>query len=327
MSEATFYKHELASLGMLAGGALAWRASRRASAGRGSPFLTRRDYGPGCCSVRRWGWCSATCCGVDDPRRARVATDLCRLCFTAGRDGADVWPGMENRRCRRGTGGVVGDAVFAVVGQLCLRAVGAAGVIGNVGGMALGSVTAFMLYRRLPWLTAHDNAPPIVAAAPPEQVLGRAGSCAGCWRTLPNRPSLAMSGRAPASLRGAVGHRAERLVARLRFRTFGGNLDGPGAGRRDWRRGLAAPVDRQGWYPTYIPVVSVAPAAVLAYGGTATAIVGGALLGALLGPPLAAALSPSAQDFHPYVGNVLSMAFSTLLIVPALGLLPGSGGH
>ena len=29
MSEATFYKHELASLGMLAGGALAWRASRR----------------------------------------------------------------------------------------------------------------------------------------------------------------------------------------------------------------------------------------------------------------------------------------------------------
>lgn len=45
-------------------------------------------------------------------------------------------------------------------------------MIGNVGGMALGSVTAFMLYRRLPWLTAHDNAPPIVAAAPPEQVFG-----------------------------------------------------------------------------------------------------------------------------------------------------------
>ena len=66
-----------------------------------------------------------------------------------------------------------------------------------------------------------------------------------------------------------------------------------------WRRQWIA----KGWYPTYIPVVSVAPAAVLAYGGTATAIVGGALLGALLGPPLAAALSPSAQGFSSLCGQ------------------------
>ena len=197
MSEATFYKHELASrhVGRRCAG-LAGEPQGQALAG--SPFLTRRDYGPGCCSVRRWGWCSATCCGVDDPRRARVATDLCRLCFTAGRDGADVWPGMENRRCRRGTGALLVTPSSLLLVNFVFAPL-ALPVIGNVGGMALGSVTAFMLYRRLPWLTAHDNAPPIVAAAPPEQVLGRAGSCAGCWRTLPNRPSLAMSGRAPAS--------------------------------------------------------------------------------------------------------------------------------
>ena len=85
---------------------------------------------------------------------------------------------------------------------------------------------------------------------------------------------------------GAVGHRAERLVARLRFRTLAEILTAQALaaaiGVVVWRRQWIA----KGWYPTYIPVVSVAPAAVLAYGGTATAIVGGALLGALLGPPL-----------------------------------------
>ena len=127
MSEATFYKHELASrhVGRRCAG-LAGEPQGQALAGvrhflrDGTMALAAAQFDAGVGAQQ-------PAVGVDDPRRARVATDLCRLCFTAGRDGADVWPGMENRRCRRGTGGVVGDAVFAVVGQLCLRAVGAAG--------------------------------------------------------------------------------------------------------------------------------------------------------------------------------------------------------
>jgi hypothetical protein len=84
--------------------------------------------------------------------------------------------------------------------------------------------------------------------------------------------------------------------------------------RRQWRR--------LGWYPTYVPLVSVVPAAVLTYGGSWQVITSSALLGALIAPPLACALAKRVPgDMHPYIGNVLSMAISTLLIIPFIGLL------
>jgi hypothetical protein len=50
----------------------------------------------------------------------------------------------------------------------------------------------------------------------------------------------------------------------------------------------------------------------------------GALAGALVAPPLAATISRCLPaDFHPFVGNVASMSFSTVLIVPLLELVPG----
>ena len=43
----------------------------------------------------------------------------------------------------------------------------------------------------------------------------------------------------------------------------------------------------RGWYPTYVPLVSVVPAAILTYGGSWQVIGSSALLGALIAPPLA----------------------------------------
>jgi uncharacterized membrane protein len=54
-----------------------------------------------------------------------------------------------------------------------------------------------------------------------------------------------------------------------------------------WRRQWA----KKGFFPTFVPVVSVAPAAVLALNGSILSIVGGALLGAIVAPPLAAAIA------------------------------------
>jgi MFS transporter, ENTS family, enterobactin (siderophore) exporter len=73
-----------------------------------------------------------------------------------------------------------------------------------------------------------------------------------------------------------------------------------------------------------VPVVSVAPAAVLAFNGSIESIFGGALLGAIIAPPLAAAIaSRLPKDFHPFIGNVASMTISTAVTVPFLRLLPG----
>jgi hypothetical protein len=85
---------------------------------------------------------------------------------------------------------------------------------------------------------------------------------------------------------------------------------------------------KYGWYPSFVPVVSVAPATVLAFGGTIGVIVAGAVLGALTAPPVAAAVARRLPpDFHPFIGNVMSMSMSmtvtTAVIVTALSRLPG----
>jgi hypothetical protein len=86
--------------------------------------------------------------------------------------------------------------------------------------------------------------------------------------------------------------------------------------RRQWRA--------RGFYPTFVPVVSVAPAAVLAFGGTAVSVVAGALAGALIAPPLAAGIGRRLPvHIHPFVGNVAAMSISTATIVPLLAYLPG----
>src|SRR5690606_33616814 len=70
-----------------------------------------------------------------------------------------------------------------------------------------------------------------------------------------------------------------------------------------------------GWYPTFVPIVSVTPATVLAFGGTVPSIVAGAVLGAAVAPPLAAALARRVpHDVHPMVAYTASMAVCTAAI-------------
>ncbi|WP_432844972.1 hypothetical protein ACQPXB_27910 [Amycolatopsis sp. CA-161197] len=60
------------------------------------------------------------------------------------------------------------------------------------------------------------------------------------------------------------------------------------------------------------------------HGPTAPSIAAGAILGAILAPPLAAYTSRRLPaTIHPFVGNVVSMTVCTGVVVPALGLLPG----
>lgn len=69
------------------------------------------------------------------------------------------------------------------------------------------------------------------------------------------------------------------------------------------------------------------PAAVLTHGGSWQVIVAGAVLGALVAPPLAVAITQRLPSYvHGYIGNVVSMAISTLGIVPLIGLLVGGEG-
>ena len=66
------------------------------------------------------------------------------------------------------------------------------------------------------------------------------------------------------------------------------------------------------------------PATVLAFGGRSQPSSWGALVGALIAPPVAAAISRRLPaSFHPFIGNVASMSVCTAVIVPVLGSIPG----
>ncbi|MCP3427313.1 hypothetical protein NBM05_15190 [Rothia sp. AR01] len=75
----------------------------------------------------------------------------------------------------------------------------------------------------------------------------------------------------------------------------------------------------EGWYPTFVPLVSLVPAAVLDAGGGWPAMLAAALLGAAAGPGLARLVARRLPaDFHPFIGSVAAMCLLTAAGVPVL---------
>lgn len=84
-----------------------------------------------------------------------------------------------------------------------------------------------------------------------------------------------------------------------------------------------------GFYPTFVPGVSVAPAVALFFNGSMQSILVGAFLGALAAPPLANFIINKLPDhWHPLIGNTLSMGVCTTVITLILKYMTilGAGG-
>lgn len=81
--------------------------------------------------------------------------------------------------------------------------------------------------------------------------------------------------------------------------------------------------DNNGWYATYVPVVSVGPACVLALGANLKVALLAGILGGVIGGPLAEFINKKLPEgYHVTIGNVLSMAFSTIFIYNIIKFLP-----
>jgi hypothetical protein len=198
-------------------------------------------------------------------------------------------------------------------------------VVGATSGMWIGALVAFSLVRFLPWMPA----PGAWRTAKPGGPDPRAAS----WLWVPRRALADFSEAqffgnewaSAAMILGAVVAYAispSALVygSGLFLAVLASQAATALAGVVIWRRRWHA----HGFYPTFVPVVSVAPATVLAFGGTVPAVLAGALAGALIAPPVAAAISRRLPAFfHPFIGNVASMSVCTAVIVPVLGLVPG----
>lgn len=219
-------------------------------------------------------------------------------------------------------------AAVLLVDQVC-QPLDLPPVVGATGGMAMGAVVAFWLCRNLPWMPT-----PGAWRSRRQDILGTGASDPTASRLWIPRRALADFSEAQffgnewsslSMIAGAIVAYAT-MPSSIAYGTglFAAVLVGQGmtavAGVTIWRGRWRA----RGFYPTFVPVVSVAPAAVLAYDGTPMSVMLGALTGALVAPPVAAAISDRLPaSFHPFIGNVASMSVCTALIVPLLAFIPG----
>ena len=327
ISEVAFYKHEFASIGLLAGAGLGWWANHTGKRWQGFEIcygtglwpwvVTSSLLGLGLGNLL-WGW--------------TLSADTWQPTFVAFVSMPAATVLLFGRGWRVAlTGAVMGavlitPACLLIVKYVCTP-LALPVVIGNVTGMAVGSVIGFLLCKRFPVLVRPDAAP---AQAPP--VVASPANYGLRWtlrRILADFSEAPFFGNEWASLGLVLGallalmlnpaspfYGSGWLLQLLAAQTLASAL-----GVLIWRRQWIA----RGWYPTYIPVVSVAPAAILVHGGSLPVIILSAALGALLAPPLAVAISQRLPSYmHGYIGNVLSMAISTVLILPLIGLIIGS---
>ncbi len=324
ISEVAFYKHELASLGLLGGAYLAWWANRTGKRWQGFaisyntglwPWLITSSLLGLMLSNLLWGW-TVTADTWQPTFAAFVSLPAAMVLMFGG-----GWKVTLNGALLGAV--LVTPMCLLVVNFVCVP-LGLPVVIGNVLGMAIGSVIAFVLCRHVPAIVRSDyvcepKQAPIAPSHPPTY-----GLVWSARRVLADFSEAPFFGNELASL----GLLAGVLLAYslnpvspaygsgLVLHLIGAQALTSALGVVIWRHQWI----KRGWYSTYVPLVSVVPAAVLTHGGSWMVIGSSALLGALIAPPLACAIAGRLPPhFHPYIGNVLSMALSTLMVVPLVG--------
>jgi hypothetical protein len=328
ISEVAFYKHEFASIGLLAGAYLAYRANETGKAWQGFPIC----YGSGLwpwvvassllgllLSNLLWGW-TVTATAWQPTFAAFVSLPAAMVLMFGG-----GWKVAIN-------GAVLGallvtPACLLLVNYVC-NPLGLPVVIGNVSGMAVASVMAFLLCRYVPGLVS-SQATMEPSDTPSRSTPSRAPDYGVVWslrRVLADFSEAPFFGNEWASL-GLISGALLAYALNPMSPVYGSGLLPQLIGAQALTSALGVMIWRRqwmsrGWYPTYIPLVSVVPAAVLTYGGSWQVIASSALLGALVAPPLACAIAKKLPaDMHGFIANVLSMAISTLLIIPFIGRL------
>ncbi|WP_339478053.1 hypothetical protein [Pseudomonas sp. RL_5y_Pfl2_73] len=328
ISEVAFYKHEFASIGLLAGAYLAYRANRTGKAWQGFsicygsglwPWLVTSSLLGLLLSNLLWGW-TVTATAWQPTFAAFVSLPAAMVLMFGG-----GWKVAVNGAIMGAL--LVTPACLLIVNYVC-NPLGLPVVIGNVSGMAVASVIAFLLCRHLPSLM-QSQASGKASEPQPLPTTAKAPDYGIVWslrRVLADFSEAPFFGNEWASLGLILGALLAYTLSPM-SPVYGSGLLPQLIGAQALTSALGVMIWRRqwmlrGWYPTYIPLVSVVPAAILTYGGSWLVIGSSALLGALIAPPLACAIAKRLPaDMHAFIANVLSMAISTLLIIPFIGFL------
>lgn len=327
ITEPQFYKSWIASLGLLVGATVGWWAFRTKKRWAGEPIA----YGSGL-----WPWMLGA---------AGTSLLLSNLLF-AGRL-ADGWqPTFVPFVCvapavvliyGRGWSTLLTGATLGVVttplAMLLIDVVTVPlelpAVVANTASMSIGTAAVFVLCRFLPWMTLPVAAPESQEETAAAETKAPTLASDTVWmvrRVITDFTETQFYANEWASL-GLIAGAVLTTLLNPEFASYGSGLlpqimlaqaltsaVGIVLWRHLYRGG--------GWAPTYISLVSVTPATVLAYGDSSLALVLGAVAGAVLCPVIARPVSNALpHDFHPFIGNTVSMAVATSIIVPLIGLV------
>ena len=327
ITEPQFYKSWIASLGLLIGATFAWAALRAKKSWAGEPIA----YGSGL-----WPWMLAA---------AGLSLIVSNIAF--GPSLGSGWQptfvpfvsvassvvliygaGWRNVL----TGALLGALTTPLAMVLIDHGTGPLGlppVVANTTSMAIGAALTFLLCRTLPWMTRPSPQPELQeeTVAVKERTPTLFGDAVWTVRRIINdftetqfyanewaSIGLIIGAVVTVLLNPEFGSYGTGLLPRIMVAQALTSAVGIIVWRHLYRGG--------GWAPTYISVVSVAPASVLAHGNSIAALVLGAVCGALVCPAIARPISSALPgDFHPFIGNVIAMAVATSIIVPTVGLL------
>jgi hypothetical protein len=326
MTEPQFYKSWLASLGLLAGAAVAWWAGARNKRWAGIPIAYGKGVWPWvlgssalslALSNLAYGWL------LEDGWQPTFVPFVCvasSLVLVYGRG----WPVFF-------TGAVMGAITTTPVAMLLITYVtgplGLPAVVSNTAAMSVGAALTFVISRHLPWMPV----PPAeeVQDAPATTITGPPTARKDATWTIRRIIADFTETQFYATEWASVGVLAAVVLAFLLnpdFPAYGSGLLGQVLLAQALTAAVGVVVWRHvyrhgGWAPTYVSVVSVAPATVLALNGSALSIIVGSVGGALLCPAVARPISARLpKDFHPFIGNTISMAVSTAVILGILRL-------
>lgn len=224
------------------------------------------------------------------------------------------------------TGSILGGLVCAPVsywlGNTVIPMLGVPGVVANVTAMAISGIMICMVVKILPFVKKVPVKPHRKISKPEENVYSPLWSLR---RALAEFTEPHFYGNEVASIFLLIGLLIDTVIS--------GDMPGNGAGGQTMgalvlSQFIGAGVgiflyahkfEKGGWYATYVPVVSVAPACVLMFGGTLPVAIISGVLGGILGGPVAEFFSAKLpEDVHGTNANVLSMALCTCIVAIVL---------
>lgn len=327
ITEPQFYKSWIASLGLLMGATFGWWALRKKKAYAGEPI----SYGSGL-----WPWILASASlslvasnvafgsALNSGWQPTFVPFVCVATSVVLVYGAGWTTALTGAFLGMFTTPLAMLLIDHVSTPLALPA-----VVSNTASMTIGAAAAFLLCRVLPWMQRPSPNPE--GQDETEAVTRKEPTLVGdtIWtvrRIITDFTETQFYANEWASL-GLIAGAVLTTVLNPAFASYGTGLLPRILVAQALTSAIGIVVWRHlyrggGWAPTYISVVSVAPATVLAYGDSNPALVIGSLAGALLCPLVARPISARLpDDFHPFIGNTTAMAIVTAIVVPTIGLI------